>query len=138
MKYLCALLLVIGNSLWAETVVSSRTIRPHQIITHQDVRIDQAEIAGAYENASHVIGQEALHVIYPGRAIMIGSVGTPAIIDRNQYVEIVFQNGGLRIVAEGRALGRGAAGDRIRVMNADSKTVLFGKIHSDGTVVVSK
>lgn len=137
MKHLCAILMLVAGDAAAETVVSNRTIRPQQIITSQDVRMEQQIIQGAYDNMEHVLGQEAKHIIYPGRAIMIGSVGTPALVERNQIVELIFESGGLRIVAEGKALGRGAAGERIRVMNSDSRTVLFGEIHPDGSIVVS-
>ena len=122
----------------AETVVATQAIRPQQIITAGAVRLDQAQIPGAYTRLEDVIGQEAQFAIYPGRAVMMGAVGEPALVDRNQVVELVYLHGGLRIVAEGRALGRGAEGDRIRVMNIDSRTVLFGTIAENGSILVTK
>lgn len=122
----------------AESVVALRTIRPQQIITDQDVRLDQTEIQGAHRMLEEVLGQEAKYIIYPGRAIMRGSVGIPAVVERNQRVELIYLHGGLRIVAEGRALGRGASGERIRVMNLGSRTTIFGEISPDGSVRVTK
>jgi flagella basal body P-ring formation protein FlgA len=122
----------------ADTVVAAQTIRPQQIITAQAVRLDPAEVAGAHQSLDEVIGLEARHAIYPGRAVMRGALGAPALVERNALVNLVYLHGGLRIVADGRALGRGAAGDRIRVMNIDSRNVLFGTIAEDGTVLVSK
>jgi flagella basal body P-ring formation protein FlgA len=121
----------------SETVVATQTIRPQQVVTADAVRLDPADISGAYSSLADVIGQEARMAIYPGRAVMRGALGNPALVDRNQAVELVFSRGGLRIRAEGRALGRGAAGERIRVMNVDSKTILFGTIAGDGTVLVN-
>lgn len=135
---LLALLLLVGRAAAAETVVSTQTIRPQQIITADLVRLDPAEIAGAFSDLEEVIGLEARMAIYPGRAVMRGALGRPALIDRNQVVELIYAHGGLRIKAEGRALGRGAAGERIRVMNIDSRTVLFGTIAPDGSVLVQK
>jgi flagella basal body P-ring formation protein FlgA len=131
------MLALVPTGSWADTVVATQTIRPQQIITADAVRLDPADITGAYSSLDSVIGQESRMAIYPGRAVMRGAVGEPALVLRNQPVELVYAQGGLRIKAEGRALGRGAAGERIRVMNTDSRTVLFGTIAEDGTVLVN-
>ena len=135
---LAALFLLLAPGAAAETVVTTQTIRPQQIITGDLVRVDPAEVAGAYTSLDEVIGLEARVAIYPGRVVMRSALGVPALIDRNQVVELIYAYGGLRIKAEGRSLGRGAAGERIRVMNVDSRTVLFGTIAPDGTVLVQK
>lgn len=137
MRWLVLLALVPGAAA-ADTVVATQTIRPQQIITADVVRLDPAEVRGAYATLDAVVGQEARTAIYPGRAVMRGAVGQPALVDRNQAVELVYVQGGLRIKAEGRALGRGAAGERIRVMNVDSRTVLFGTISPEGAILVNK
>jgi flagella basal body P-ring formation protein FlgA len=132
------LLVLLGAPAGAETVVATQTIRPQQIITADLVRLDAAEVAGAFSSLDAVLGLEARRAIYPGRAVMRGALGTPALVDRNQMVALIYAYGGLRITAEGRALGRGAAGERIRVMNVDSRTTLFGTIAPDGSVLVQK
>ncbi|MBV6635890.1 MAG: flagellar basal body P-ring formation protein FlgA [Mameliella sp.] len=137
MRWLVLLALVPGAAA-ADTVVATQTIRPQQIITADAVRLDPAEVQGAYATLDAVVGQEARTAIYPGRVVMRGAVGQPALVDRNQAVELVYAQGGLRIRAEGRALGRGAAGERIRVMNVDSRTTLFGTIAPDGSILVNK
>ncbi|WP_167645269.1 flagellar basal body P-ring formation chaperone FlgA [Mameliella alba] len=137
MRWLVLLALLPG-AVAADTVVATQTIRPQQIITADAVRLDPAEVQGAYATLDAVVGQEARTAIYPGRAVMRGAVGQPALVDRNQAVELVYAQGGLRIRAEGRALGRGASGERIRVMNVDSRTTLFGTIAPDGSILVNK
>ena len=136
MRLALALCLLAGP-LAAESVVATRTIRPAEIVTAEDVRIDAATVEGAHAALDEVIGLEARVALYPGRAVMRGSLGPPALVDRNQIVELVYDRGGLRIAAEGRALGRGGVGDRIRVMNVASRTVLFGTVAGDGTILVS-
>ncbi len=56
------------------------------------------------------------------------------IIERNQIVTVFYKTGNLRISAEGRALGRGVAGDKIRVMNTASRNTLFARIRPDGSL----
>ncbi|MFW2545420.1 flagellar basal body P-ring formation chaperone FlgA [Primorskyibacter sp. 2E107] len=138
MRLLAILIALTAGPVLAETVIATRTIRPQEIIMPGDVRLDQAEVSGAFQNVEEVIGQEARFALYPGRAIMRGAVGEPAVVDRNQVVELIYSQGGLRIIAEGRSLGRGGVGERIRVMNTGSRTVLFGEIAPNGSVIVSK
>lgn len=126
--------LILAQRSFAETVISTRTIRPQEIVTISDIRIDPAIVLGAHSVIEEVIGKEARVTLYPGRAIMRGQLSPPALVERNQNVELVFERGGLRIVAEGRALGRGGLGDRIRVMNSASKSILYGTIASNGMV----
>ncbi len=138
MRRLVALLVLLAGQSGAETVLTTRTIRPAEIITAADVRLDHSVTEGAYTRLGVVIGQEARVALYPGRPVMKGSIGRPALVDRNQIVELVFDTGSLRIVTEGRALGRGGSGERIRVMNVSSRTVLFGTIAVDGSVEVTR
>lgn len=138
MKLAPALLVVMASAAQADTVVATQMIRPQQLITADSVQIDPTSVQGAYDQLGQVIGKEAQYALYPGRAVMIGAVGEPAVIDRNQIVELVYESGGLRIATEGRSLGRGAVGDRIRVMNTSSRTALFGIIAEDGSVLVSR
>ncbi len=132
------LLILSAAPLWAESVVATRTIRPQDVLTAGDVRLDPQTIAGAYQSLDDVLGQEARVAIYPGRAVMRGSLGEPALVERNQIVELIFRKGGLHIVTDGRALGRAGVGERIRVMNISSRAVLFGTVMANGTVVVSQ
>lgn len=137
MRWLLVLTLLPTAAL-SESVVATRTIRPQEIITADAVRLDAVQNNGAYGTLDEVIGQEARVAIYPGRVVLRGSVGEPALVDRNQAVELIYELGGLTIRAEGRALGRGAVGERIRVMNADSRTVLFGTVAPNGSIMVSR
>lgn len=130
--------LMTATAAMAETVVATRTIRPQQVLTDADVKLDPASIAGAHDKVADVVGQEARVAIYPGRAVMRGTLGRPALVDRNQVVELIFDRNGLVITTEGRALARGGVGERIRVMNLSSRTTLFGTVAPNGSVIVSQ
>ncbi len=122
----------------ADVVVPSRTIRANAIISETDVTLASTEIPNGYARLSDVIGQESRIVLYAGRPILFDDIGPPAIVTRNQIVEVRYTASGLSISAEGRALERGAIGDRIRVMNLASRMTIFGQIHEDGSIRVRK
>ena len=108
MRLALALSFLLAGTAAAETVVANRIIRAQEVIAPGDVRLDPRSTNGAHARLDEVIGQEARVAIYPGHAVMVGTLGRPALIARNQMVELVFSRGTLRITTEGRALGRAA------------------------------
>ena len=88
---------------------------------------------GAIELA---VGQEAKVALYPGRPILESQLGAPALVERNAVVRMIYADGPLRIVTEGRALDRAAAGEAVRVMNLASRQTVTGTVAPDGSIEV--
>jgi len=130
------LALVICPAVSAEVIVPVRTIRAREIISAEDLFRKPLEIAGAVSDTAEIVGLEARVILYSGRPIRPGDVGPPAIISRNELVTLVFSRGPLRIIAEGRALGRGAIGETMRAMNTGSHMTVIGTIMSNGQIEV--
>lgn len=122
----------------ADYLVPLRTIRAKDIVSAEDLAVKKGEILGALEDPAAAVGKEARVSLYAGRPLRAGDIGPPAIIERNDLVTLVFRRGGLTIAAEGRALGRGAAGEAVRVMNLASRTTVSGRIQADGSVEVNQ
>ncbi|WP_425084161.1 flagellar basal body P-ring formation chaperone FlgA [Ruegeria profundi] len=133
---LLGLTLMVPVGALAEIVVPTRTIRAKEIISPEDLETKPRDLPGAVTDANALVGQEARVALYPGRPIRAADVGPPALVDRNDLVVLVFSSQPLSITTEGRALGRGAVGDRIRVMNLSSRTTVTGRIRSDGQIEV--
>ena len=125
-----ALLLLVAGALpaAAATVVPVRPIRAQAVDT----------IPGAIGALEDAVGLEAKVTLYPGRPILEGQVGPPALVQRNQTVRMNYVSGALAISAEGRALDRGGVGETIRVMNLGSKQIVTGDVAADGTIEVTK
>lgn len=134
--FLTFLLATSAGAVFGESLTTSRLVRPNSIIGPADLEILSLEVPGALGADADIIGLEARITLYPGRPILAGHVGPPALIERNQPVVVFFQNGGLTIATDGRALSRGAQGDIVRVMNLSSRHTVSGKVQSDGSVVV--
>ncbi|WP_209509752.1 MULTISPECIES: flagellar basal body P-ring formation chaperone FlgA [unclassified Ruegeria] len=135
-RLLAALTILIPCVAQSDIVVSTRTIRAKEIIVAADLEMKPTEVAGAVKDPEALIGQEARVALYPGRPIRDTDVGPPAVVDRNDLVILVFNSQPLSITTEGRALGRGAIGERIRVMNLSSRTTVTGRIRPDGQIEV--
>lgn len=121
----------------ADIVLAAKTMRAHSLLTVNDLKISQGELAGTYFAVEDLIGQETRVVLYAGRPIKIDDVGPPALVDRNQIVVLIYTTGGLSMATEGRAMARGGLGDRIRVMNLSSRSTVNGTILADGSVSVA-
>jgi flagellar basal body P-ring formation protein FlgA len=135
MRWLCMLMLWPLPAM-ADSLIALRTIHARDVLTVEDVNAVEADIPGAISDATLVIGQEARVTIYAGRPIRAADFGPSAMIDRNQIVTLIYMAGGLQIATEGRALGRGGAGDVIRVMNLASRSTVSGFVTETGAVRV--
>ncbi|WP_299194041.1 flagellar basal body P-ring formation chaperone FlgA [uncultured Litoreibacter sp.] len=130
--------LLIALPAMSETVIANRTIRAKEIIMPSDVNMSPDDIPGMASGLPDVQGLEARRILYAGRPIALSDVGPPALVNRNQIVALAYNINGLTIQTEGRSLGRGGLGDRIRVINLDSRTTVSGKIDATGVVQVGE
>ena len=120
----------------ADIVVPTRTIRAKEVISAADLELKHTDMPGVVSDPAELIGFEARVALYLGRPVRAADVGPPAIVDRNDLVVLIFNRQPLSISTEGRALGRGAVGERIRVMNLSSRTTVTGLIRPDGQIEV--
>ena len=118
--------------------VPTVTIYPRDVI--RDDMLEDRSIArpiGAFlESRRALVGKAARATLLPGRPIPAGSVEDVKLVTLGAQVRIVFQQSGVSIVAFGAALQAGAAGELVRVRNADSGTVVSGVVQPDGSVRV--
>lgn len=138
MKFAALLLCLAAAPAAAEMVVPTRPIRAAETIGADALAIAPGSHPDAAATLDAVVGQEARTALYPGRPILTAQIGPPAVVERNAAVTLVYASGALQITTEGRALARGAAGERIRVINLASKASLFGTVRADGTVAITE
>lgn len=138
---LCSYVLIsagCGFAAFAQTVVPTHTLRPGDEVSESDVKLLDTPTPGVFSDVSQVIGLEVQRALYRGRPIGSGDVGAPALVERNQIVTIIFETGALSIETEGRALGRGGLGDRLKVLNLSSKNTVVGRVAGTGEVIVNQ
>ena len=115
---LVAVSAVIGPAL-AQELVASRTLRAGTILQTGDFRPPEEDATA--QLAERLIGLEVRRSIYAGHRIAAGDLGPPTLVRRNDLVTMSYRAGGLSIRADGRALSSGGVGERIRVMNLESR-----------------
>lgn len=132
-----ALVLFLPWPAWADGLVATRLIRPTEVLKPADVApLHAATAPGVASDPAQVVGLEARVAIYPGRPVRLADLGPAAVIERNEAVVMIYRQGGLTIVSEGRALGRAALGESVTVMNGTSRQSVLGRVISFGQVEV--
>ena len=104
----------------------------------EDVVLNSRDIPGGVSDMNDIIGMEARVALFAGRPIRPGDIGFPAVVERNQLIPLLYEQNGLLITTEGRALGRAGPGDRIRVMNISSRSTVTAQIGADGVAYVAR
>jgi flagellar basal body P-ring formation protein FlgA len=130
--------LLAAHHVAAQTVVPTRAIRAQTVIAGDDVTLDEAATPGALTDLAMAVGREARVTLYPGRPIRPDQLGTPAVVERNQIVRMIYSGGPLSIVADGRALDRAGPGELVRVMNLSSRQVVTGVVRGSGIIEVGQ
>lgn len=120
----------------ADTVVATRTIRAHTVISPGDLTLVAAELPGAFSDPGAALGLEAKVAIYAGKPVLLSDLRKPSLVQRNQVVVLIYLSGGLAISTEGRALARGSEGETVRAINLASRSTVSGRIGPDGAVYV--
>lgn len=118
------------------TVVAARPIRAKAVIAASDLTVTPGATPGALSQPSDAVGMEARVSIYAGWPVRAADLAPPAVVERNALVTLLFASGGLSIQTDGRALGRAGLGERVRVMNLDSRVTVTGLVTGPNLVEV--
>ncbi len=99
-----------------------------------------ADVPGLYKpeaiatEAGELEGKIAKRTLLPGRYIPASAVRDAWLVEQGASVQVYFEAGPLTISAAGVTLQPGAAGDLVKVRNADSGKVITGTVMADGSV----
>lgn len=136
MRGILVLLMLVCSPVQADVIVATRVIPANAIIAAEDVQMRDLGSSVGITDLTLVVGKEARKALFAGRPILPSDVGTPAVVERNQLVQLVFSRDGLVIKAEGRAMGRAGPGDMIRVMNLSSRSLVTATVDASGVAHV--
>lgn len=99
--------------------------------------IEPIHLAGSATDTQMLIGRQTTKTIFPGRTISLADTREADLVIRNGIVRVQARKGPLTIETKGRALGAGAAGDEILVMNIESRRTVTAIITGPGIVEVA-
>ena len=125
---------------YGQMLVAARDLRPEQLLTASDVRLEEHEVANRsefyLEDISQVVGRVPNRVIRSGYPIADGVLQNPVVIDMGAPVQILVNFNGVQIKTDGVALQKGRVGKIIRVRNTKSAKILRARVIDGSTVQV--
>lgn len=121
--------------------VAMRDLKAGQIITADDVfdkRVVQENNSRMINQVKtqDLIGKEVKRAIRSGQTIQSNDVRAQVMVAKGKIVTLNYSKGGIMLSAQGKALENGGLGDTVRVMNAQSKSVIQGTVTGPETVSV--
>jgi len=120
--------------------VTSRALRRGDRLRAKDLRMEHRDAGRVPREATDrlevLVGKELKRSVREGEPVRTSWVMAPSIIERGQLVRLIVVRGGLRIEGRGKAISDGALGERIRVVNTDSRRQVVGRVAPDGSIHV--
>jgi len=124
----------------AEVVITRRPLRRYQLITEDDIRLQKMDLAELPSNiitsCEEVLGKRTKSAINANVVLRSDLVELPPLVRRGDVVLMIAESDGLKITALGEVRERGRRGERIRVVNLDSKREIYARVLDSKTVKV--
>ena len=124
----------------AEVVITKKPLGRYKPITEDDIELLKMDLAnlpsGVITDPEAVLGKRTKRAIGAKTALRADLVEFPPLVKRGDVVVIIAESSGLKITALGQVKKRGRLGERIPVMNYDSKKILYARVLDSTTVKV--
>jgi flagella basal body P-ring formation protein FlgA len=122
----------------AQALVWSRNIMAGERIQASDLEWSDVAVApyGAPSDPDLAIGMVARRPLRAGLAILASDVQAPKVIKRDDTVSVAFEQGGVALVLQGKAMTDAVAGDVVQVQNPQSKKIIEAVAAGPGRAVV--
>lgn len=120
--------------------VIAKAVQPGTVLAESD--LNYVTMAADRINADLVRdieqlkGKEVRRSLIEGSTISQRDLRPTQLVKRGNMVTMIVKNGALQITVKGRALGDGAQGDTLKVMNEQSKKVVEGTVNASGDVQI--
>jgi flagellar basal body P-ring formation protein FlgA len=123
-----------------EVPVLKRQVRSGETIAEADIDIQTVAIArtrpGTITSSADLVGKSPDRSISAYRPVRENEIARPALVKKNDIVQMRYVAEGIEITATGQAVSGGAKGDMIPVKNLASKKTVHARIEDDKTVSV--
>ena len=123
----------------AEYPVSARALTSGEMIRPADLTMQRGDItqlpADALLDEEDIIGQQTRYLTGAGKPLRKSLLVTPEVIRAGQRVSVLIRERTFTVSTEGKAIHRAGAGERVRVL-LDNRRTVNGVAQPDGSVVV--
>ncbi|MET3528295.1 flagellar basal body P-ring formation chaperone FlgA [Phenylobacterium koreense] len=121
-----------------EVLTYARSLAAGEIVQAQDVIWAKAAAAPADApgDAEAVIGLAARRPLRAGSAVMARDVAAPQVIKAGEQITVVYEDGGISLSLQGKAMASASVGESFAVQNIASKKIIQAVASGPGQAVV--
>jgi flagella basal body P-ring formation protein FlgA len=123
-----------------DVVVTRKPLGRFKPLTEDDIILQKMDLANLPSNVitdpEAVLGKRTKRAIGANTVLRADLIELPPLVNRGDMVVIIAESEGLRITARGQVKKKGRLGERIPVINFDSKKVLYALVIDSNTVKV--
>lgn len=121
-----------------EVLTYARSLATGEIVQPTDLVWTKVAAApsDAPADAESIIGQAAKRPIRAGAVVQAHDVGAAIVIKSGDGVTVSYDNEGVSLSMQGKAMGQAAVGDTLSVQNPTSKKVIQAVVTGPGQAVV--
>jgi flagella basal body P-ring formation protein FlgA len=121
-------------------VVTRKPLGRHKPITEDDIEMQTLDLSNLPANVltdrEAVIGKRTKRAVGAQTPLRADSIELPPLVKRGDLVVIIAESENLKITTLGQVKKKGRRGERIPVVNLDSKKVLQARVVDANTVKV--
>lgn len=117
---------------WARSIQAGEMIQPADMVWGKAA----AAPADAPNDPEAVIGLAARRPLRAGAAVAGRDVSAPQVVQANEVVTLTYDNGGVSLALQAKALSGGAVGETINVQNVTSKKTVQAVVTGPGQAAV--
>ncbi len=126
--------------IFTNVVVTKKPLGRHKPITEDDIVLQKMDLAklpsDVITDPEVILGQRTRRAIGSHTVLRSNLVEFPPLVKRGDVVVMIVETGGIKITALGQVKKKGRFGERIPVINFDSKKVLYARVLDSNTVTV--
>lgn len=116
----------------AERVVSARAIPKGTVLTESDLTLAWVPLRGQTGmlclDPAEALGLTVDRALITGRPLLRHQLSEPVLVQRGATVRVRVRRGGLTLETSAKALQAGRPGERIRLQNTETKTILTARV----------
>ncbi len=131
---------IVNLAIYQDVVFVKRPIGRYQKITEEYICLKKMDISRLPSNTisdmEEALGKRAGRKINSQSVLRADQIELPPLVKRGDVVLIIAESDSLRVTALGEVKKTAGRGDRIRVVNLDSKKGVFAKVVDSHTVKV--
>ena len=117
---------------WARSIPAGEMIQPADLVWGKAALAP----AGAPNDPDAVIGMAARRPLRAGAAVTARDVSALQVVKTNEVVTLTYDNGGVSLSMQAKALSGGAVGETINVQNVTSKKTVQAVVTGPGQAAV--